>query len=185
MNLLDWILLLVIAGSIVGGLLSGFTRLAIGLAATLLGIFFGFWFYHSVADQIGDYVTSRPAANLIGFFLIFLGIILLGSIVSRIVARFFRMVGLSWLDRLMGGAFGFVRGVLITMALLTAFLAFAPNPPPRFVVNSRVAPYLVDASAVLAAVTPSPIRNAFRETKQRVQRIWSGESGKRLKQQTV
>ena len=58
-----------------------------------------------------DYVSSRAIANLIGFFVDLRGaVLMLGAIVGRILAKFFKWVGLSWLDRLLGGAFGLVRG---------------------------------------------------------------------------
>jgi uncharacterized membrane protein required for colicin V production len=78
----------------------------VGFIATLLGIFFGFWCYGLVASYFLDYVSSRAIANLIGFFVIFITISLLGAIVGRILGKFFKWVGLSWVDRLLGGAFG-------------------------------------------------------------------------------
>ncbi len=41
-----------------------------------------------------DYVSSRAIANLIGFFVIFFGVLILGAIVGRILAKFFKWVGL-------------------------------------------------------------------------------------------
>ena len=74
-------------------------------------MFCGFWFYGIVAAYVLDYVSSRAIANLIGFFVIFAGVLVLGAIVGHILAKFFKWAGLSWFDRLLGGAFGFVRGL--------------------------------------------------------------------------
>ena len=76
---------------------------------------------------------------------------MVGAIVGRILAKFFKWVGLSWLDRLLGGAFGVVRGFVIAAAMVTVLLAFAPSPPPPSVVDSRLLPYVINVSDVLAA----------------------------------
>ena len=106
MNWIDILLLLVIAFSVLSGLVAGFARVGVGVIATILGIFFGFWCYGIVAAYVLDYVSSRAVANLIGFFVIFVVISLLGAIVGRVLAKFFKWVGLSLFDRLLGGAFG-------------------------------------------------------------------------------
>ena len=59
-----------------------------------------------------DYVTSRADGEPDRILRHFLrrGLIV-GAIVGRILAKFFKWAGLSWLDRLLGGAFGVVRGL--------------------------------------------------------------------------
>ena len=81
-------------------------------------------------------------------------------------------MGLSWFDRLLGAAFGLVRGLLIAVALVTVLLAFAPNPPPPSITDSKRLPYVVEASNMLSFATPHEIKDAFRETRDKVKRIW-------------
>ena len=66
-----------------------------------------------------------------------------------------------------------MRGVVIAVALVTVLLAFAPSPPPRSVLDSKLMPYMLDASNVLAALTPREIKEAFRDTKDKVRKAWS------------
>jgi membrane protein required for colicin V production len=175
-NWLDLVLLLVIGGSVLAGFAAGFARVGVGFAAMILGMFCGFWFYGIVAAYVLDYVNSRAIANLIGFFVILVGVLILGAIVGRILAKFFKWVGLSWLDRLLGGAFGVVRGFLIAAAMVTVLLAFAPSPPPRSVVDSKLLPYAIDVSNVLAALTPHEIKDSFYATKDKLNAVWSAHN---------
>jgi membrane protein required for colicin V production len=172
-NWIDLLLLLVIVFSALSGLMAGFARVGVGFIATILGIFFGFWCYGIVAAYFLDYVSSRAVANLIGFFLIFVSISLLGAIVGWLLAKLFKWVGLSWLDRLLGGAFGVVRGVLIAVALVTVLMAFAPSPPPQSIVGSKLMPSLAGASDFFAAMTPHEIKDAFRDAKEKADKVWS------------
>ena len=176
MNWIDLVLLLVIAASVLGGFASGFARVGVGFAALLVGMFCAFWFYGIVAAYVIDYVSARAIANLIGFFAILIGVLILGGIVGSILAKFFKWVGLSWLDRLLGGVFGIVRGFVIAAAMVTVLLAFSPSPPPRSVVDSKILPYVINVSDALAAMTPHEIKDQFYATKDKVKAVWSAHN---------
>jgi membrane protein required for colicin V production len=178
MNWIDILVLLVIGLSVLSGLMAGFARVGVGFIATILGIFFGFWCYGVAAAYVLDYVSSKAIANLVGFFAIFIGIVLIGAVVGRLLAKFFKWAGLSWFDRILGGAFGLVRGIVMAAALVTVLLAFAPQPPPRSVVESKTMPYVIDASNIMAALTPREVKEAFQETKDKVKKIWSEQNAK-------
>lgn len=173
MNWIDWLLLLVVGASVLSGFMTGFARVVVGFVATILGILCGFWFYGIAAGYVIDYVSSRAVANLIGFFVIFVGILVLGAMVGYILVKLFKWAGLSWLDRLLGGAFGLVRGAVIAVALVTVLMAFSPSPPPGSVAGSKWMSHLASISNILAAMTPREIKDNFRQTKEKVQKMWS------------
>jgi uncharacterized membrane protein required for colicin V production len=173
LNWIDVVLVLVIASSVLAGLSSGFARVAVGFGAMIVGVFCGFWFYGIVAGYVIDYVSLRAIADLIGFFVILAVVLVIGAIVGRILAKFFKWVGLSWLDRLLGGVCGIARGFIIAAAMVTVLLAFAPSPPPASVVDSKLLPYVINVSDVMAALTPREIKDSFYATKDKVKVIWS------------
>ena len=172
MNWIDLVLAIVILVSVLTGFTAGFARVGVGFIAMLVGLFCGFWFYGLVGVYVQDYVSSRTMANLIGFFVIFFGLLIVGAIIGMILAKLFKWVGLSWFDRLLGGAFGLVRGLVIAAGLVTVLLAFAPTPPPGSVVNSRFMPYMVNVSELFAALTPHEIKDAFYTAKDKVKSEW-------------
>ncbi len=153
MNWLDLLLLIILVVSVATSFAKGFTRELIGLVAAVAGLLCGIWFYRMAGASVRPYVSSRDVANLCGFLLIFLGVIFLGWLVSFAVGRMVKAVGLSWLDRLLGMIFGFVRGVIVCVAIITAVMAFVPGAdaksPPESVVESRVAPYVIDTAHIL------------------------------------
>ena len=81
-------------------------------------------------------------ANFCGFLMVFVGVMMLGSLVGFILSKVLKVTGLSFFDRLLGAAFGIMRGVLIAAALVMAMLAFAPGAgrKPDAVAHSRLAP---------------------------------------------
>jgi membrane protein required for colicin V production len=173
LNWIDVLLGIVIVTSVLTAFGAGFARAGVGFVAMIVGLFAGFWFYGIVGFYVMDYVSSRAIANLIGFFVIFFGVLIVGAVVGMLLARFFKWVGLSWLDRLLGGACGLVRGFVIAAGMATVLLAFAPSPPPRSVVDSRLLPYVINVSNVFAALTPHEIKDAFYATKDKVTQEWA------------
>lgn len=174
MNWLDAVLLVILAISVLTSFRKGLSREIIGLVAVLLALIFGIWFYGSAGSLVLPYLSSRATANFVGFFVVFFGTILLGSIVSHIVGRFLRVTGLSIVDHALGAAFGLVRGTLVAVALLMGIMAFTPGEqPPESVVQSKIAPYAVNAARVIVSVAPNDLREGFRKSYAQVKTAWA------------
>ncbi len=172
MNAIDIILVLLIALSVVAGFMSGFSRLVIGLAATIVGIFLGFWFYGLVGNELLPYVHRPEIANAIGFVMILGASIVVGALLGKALAALFQWTGLSWLDRFLGGVAGLVRGAIVAVALMTLVLAFAPSPPPQVLIDSRSLPYVMRSATLLADVTPRELKDAVIATESKVRDMW-------------
>ncbi len=172
MTLLDFLIAIVLAMSVVAGFVAGFARVGIGIVALVCGVLFGFWFYGVPAAWVHQWVHSTAASNLIAFFLILFGCLTAGALLAKLVAIFFRWTGLSWLDRLMGAMFGLVRGALIVVTAVAVLMAFVPRPLPNWMVHSITLPYAVDASHVISQAAPAGITNAFRDSLLEIRKAW-------------
>ena len=103
---------------------------------------------------------------------IFLGVVILGALIAAFIARVLKIVGLSWIDRILGGAFGIVRGFVVVVVVAMVVTAFAPNALPRALDDSTCAPYVFGASRVLTAMTPFDIRDGFDRAYKEMQGLW-------------
>jgi len=174
MNWLDFVLLIILVWSVVTSFRKGMSREVIGLVAVVLGLLLGSWFYGTVGAYLLPYLSSRHAANLAGFFLVFAGVVIIGGVLSAVLGKFLRVTGLSFFDHALGAGFGFVRGVLISVALIMGIMAFSEaDRPPAAVVHSRMAPYMVDAAKVFAAMAPHELREGFHKTYAQVKEAWN------------
>jgi membrane protein required for colicin V production len=174
MNWLDLILGLILLVCIVNGFRRGFSRQIIGLVSGVLGLLLGLWFYGIPGAWFHSYISSPPLASAAGFAVIFLGVLLVGGAVAAIVHRFLTFTGLSIFDHALGAGFGLVRGALIAIAIVMGAMAFSRNDhPPRAIVESRLAPYVVDAAHVAASMAPHDIREAFHKTYDQVKLAWN------------
>jgi len=145
----------------------GFSREVIGLCAAIAALVLGMWFYGTAGNLVRTHLGSDRAANFVGFLMVFFAVLIAGGIVGAVVKRFISAVGLSFFDRLLGSAFGLLRGALIAIALLTAYIAFGPHTgtdtAPSGVVNSQIAPYLLGASGIFVDIAPMELKRSFRE----------------------
>ena len=171
MNWLDIVLIAIIGISLIRGMQKGFARLGVGMVATILAVLFGAGFYGTAGAFILPFVKRPGLAKFLGFFAVFLVVVIAGALVGSLLAKLFKWIGLSWFDRLMGGVLGFARGVLFCIVLLMAMIAFASSPPAS-VVESQIAPYLIEASSVLAALTPHELKQGFRDGYEKVKKAW-------------
>jgi membrane protein required for colicin V production len=172
MNWLDIVLLVILAASMWTSLRKGLSREIIGLVATILAIVLGIWFYGIAGAWFEPYLSSRAAALFAGFAVVFGSVLLLGVAVSAIVGKFLKATGLSIFDHVLGAVFGLARGVLVGIALIMGIMAFSTSGNPESVVESRTAPYVVDAARLIASMAPHELREGFRKSYAQVKSTW-------------
>ena len=167
MNWLDITLSFVVLISVVGGLRKGLSRELIGLAASVLAMILGLWFYHAAGERLAPYVSSLWAASLGGFLIVFFGVLIAGAVLSAVVGRVLRTVGLSPVDRVLGAGYGLLRGALISFGVVTVLIAFLPLQKdgrlPEAVLQSRMAPYLIELSHVVEPLAPKGLKQSFED----------------------
>jgi membrane protein required for colicin V production len=161
MNAADWIILVVILLSIVQAASSGFFREAFGIAGLVIGYLVAAWQYHRVAEHFSPYLKSIWLGEIAGFLLIFFGVMILAGIAGRITHWAVKEVGLSFFDRLLGGALGLLRGALVVAIVLVGMAAFTPTS--KWLENSALAPYFLVGGRAAVWVAPSELRGRFNQ----------------------
>jgi membrane protein required for colicin V production len=173
MNWLDLLLVAVFGISIAAGAIKGFARIAIGLAAAILGVIFASIWYAQAGTLVADYVASRTVANAAGFLLILAATIAAGALLSWILAAVFKWAGVQWVDRLLGATFGFLRALVICAAIVWVMMAFPRATLPRAVASSVIAPYVMRGAQVLALLAPREVQAVFEANYSEVRKLRS------------
>lgn len=120
MNWADYVILAVFAVSILIGLLRGFTREALGVLGWIFAFVVAFTFTHAVAEWLTPYIATPSVRRAAAFAGLFLGVLLLSSIVTYFVGKMVREGALASADRTLGAGFGLLRGLIIIAALIWA-----------------------------------------------------------------
>jgi membrane protein required for colicin V production len=170
LSLLDWLILAILAYSITVSWFKGFIREALGLVTVLAAIVFSAWAYRGAGRLFKDVVRTENLALFFGFSVIFLVTLLVGFVVAWLIAKFVKFAKLQWADRLLGAAFGFIRGWLIGAAILMALTAFEVQT--ERLKNSELAPYFLPGSRVIATVTPYEMKAKFLVGYRDLERWW-------------
>jgi membrane protein required for colicin V production len=179
MNWLDLVFGLVIVISVFSGFRKGMVRIGIGFAATIAAFLLASWFYGTAGRIFAGVVASDAIANFLGFLLVFAGVLGVGALVSFLIGKALKLVGLSWADRALGGLFGLVRAALICVVFLMLVMAFPLGKGRAAAAESALAPYVIETSKLLSAATPNEIREGFRTSYETIQKIWSDATRKK------
>jgi len=170
LSLLDLLIIAVLVSSIAISWFKGFVREILGLITVLAGVLLAAWFYRWVGALFKDVVRTENIALFLGFSLIFVVTLLAGFFITWLVTRFVKFAKLQWADRLLGAAFGLIRGWMICAAILLALTAF--DIQTERLKNSELAPYFLPGSRVIAMMTPYEIKAKFLVGYRALERWW-------------
>jgi membrane protein required for colicin V production len=166
----DWTIVLVLIASIAISWRNGFVREVMGLASVLVGLLLAAWLYRRVAPLFKDVVKTENLALFLGFSVIFLVTLLAGVLIIWLITKFKKFARLEWADRLLGAAFGFIRGWVICSVILLGLTAFEVQT--ERVRNSELAPYFLPGSRVMAVMTPYELKAKFLVGYRSIERWW-------------
>ena len=169
-SILDFVIVAILAYSIVMSAIRGFVREVCMAIAVLAGAVFAAWFYRPAGNFLKDVVRTENVALFFGFSLIFLGTLLVGAVITWLIARFVKRSKLQFADRLLGAAFGFIRGWMIGAVILLGLTAFEVQT--ERVRNSLLAPYFLPGSRAIAVITPYELKAKFLVGYRALERGW-------------
>jgi membrane protein required for colicin V production len=170
-NFLDIVFTGIVIISTVFALLKGLVREIISLVALLGGFILAMLYYQVPAALLADFCRNDSVANLLGFIIIFCSCILIGIIAAFLVNRFIKAASLKWIDRVLGGIFGFLRGWAISSIIVIALIAFPIRE--RIMDQSILAPFLLAGARAAVLLVPQELKNKFNEQYQRVLHSWN------------
>ena len=158
MNATDWIIGAVIFLSIIEAASAGFFQGGFAIAGVILGYLLAAWNYHGLANRFRDY-GSAWLVEIAAFLVILVGVMLLAGIAGRISRWVMREAGLTFVDRLLGGALGLLRGCLAVALVLVSMAAFTPTS--KWLQGSELAPYFLVVGRAAIWVAPAELRARF------------------------
>jgi len=161
MTWIDWIIVAVLAGTVLGGLAQGFFRSAFALVGLFAGILLGSWNYQRVATRLFYLVQPKEAAEALGFGLVTLTVMGIAFVLGFLLSKTAKHVGLGCLDRLAGAVFGLFQGILLVTLGIVVILAFFPSA--RLLGESRLPQAFFGACHLSMHVTPEELAKKVRE----------------------
>jgi membrane protein required for colicin V production len=119
MNWLDIVVIVFLAISTITGLRKGLIKTIIPLVGIIIAVVLAGRFYGSVADWLSTWLHSPSQANIAGFAIIFVAVVIASLIIASLLSKFLSLLLLGWVDKLGGAILGLVMGGLVCGAILT------------------------------------------------------------------
>lgn len=156
MNPIDWVIVAVVALSVLLGVLRGFVREVMSLAGWVVGI----WLAITQATALGRLLPMDlpwpGARTALAALAIVLGCVVAAAIIAWIIGKFLSAVKLSGTDRFIGALFGLLRAMLVVVlaVFFAGRTALAQQPLWR---DSILLPHVEAAVRLAAPLLPPPV----------------------------
>ncbi len=161
MNSIDIILALILLYGLVRGFLRGLLAEIASLVGIVAGIFGAIHFSYLLSDFFSENLNwDSRYVNLIAFAVTFILIVFLISLAGKILTKIAGFAALGILNKLLGGAFGFIKMAFLSSVVIMFFKA--TNEEIEIIEDETLeASLLYDpVEGIAPAILPSILREA-------------------------
>jgi len=116
-NLFDWFILLVWVVSSGYGIARGFAREALSIIGWISAFLLANVLADSVSNLASNLIDEPTTRYLLGWVLTFIAVLLMFGVIAAFLSKQMRQPGFNIGNRLLGGIFGLLRGVIIVAAI--------------------------------------------------------------------
>jgi len=127
MTSFDYVVLLIIGFCVLLSIMRGAVREVLALIGWFVAFYVGRTYTQLLIPLLPQGVPTETLKVLAAFLILFLATLLVDSLISITLSHLLKKIGLSWLNRFLGGLFGFTKGLVIVGILV--LLAGMTNIP--------------------------------------------------------
>ena len=130
MQIVDYLIIGLVAVSVLVGYFRGLIYEAMSIATWLAAIWLAWRFGGGASPLVASLFDSPAVQQWLGRAIIFLLVLVIGGLAAWLISMVVKKTGLSGTDRTLGMVFGFVRGALIVglLVIVGEALGFSQDP---------------------------------------------------------
>lgn len=129
-NWADYVIIGIVILSAIISLVRGFVKEALSLIVWVLAFWIALNFCTELARLLESHIETPSLRLGVGFLLLFLVVLIIGSFVNYLLGQLVKKTGLTGTDRMLGVLFGVARGIiLVALLILLAGLTSIPQDP--------------------------------------------------------
>ncbi len=130
MTWFDYAVLAIIGISVLLSIIHGLVRELLALASWLMAFVAAQTYVSAIAPLLPEAIPGESLRFLVAFLIVFVLVLLAMTLLASALSKLVRVAGLGIVDRMLGAAFGLVRGLAIVMlAVLLAGMTALPKQP--------------------------------------------------------
>jgi membrane protein required for colicin V production len=142
LNWVDWLIIVILTLSTLVSLWRGFVREALSLAAWIVAFVAAGIFADPVAGLFSGFIANVTGRYIAAYVVLFVGVLILGTMINAVMAKLIKLAGLSTLDRLLGTLFGFTRGLIVVLVVVFIARELLPMQEQEALLESEIMPHL-------------------------------------------
>jgi membrane protein required for colicin V production len=151
MMLIVLLILVIVLISVIIGIVRGFVKELSAIVGLILGIYIAALRYPMLEKYIIKIITNPSITKVVSFIIIFLVVFFLIIVLGLLLQKAIHLIMLGWLDKLLGGMFGIIKGLIISWLLLMLATAVYPNSVYS-IQKSTLAPRLFELGAKITRI---------------------------------
>jgi membrane protein required for colicin V production len=117
MSSTDWILLALLAASMLVGAWRGLVYEVLSVMGWIAAFLLAQWLAPEVAEKLPMQSSGETLRYAAAFVLVFIASVFAAGLISALMKRLISAVGLRPVDRILGAVFGLFRGLILLLAL--------------------------------------------------------------------
>ena len=116
MAAIDWILVAVLAASMLLGAWRGLVYEVLSVIGWIAAFLLAQWFAPDVAEKLPMQNSGETLRYAAAFVLVFIVSVFVAGLISALMKKIISVVGLRPVDRILGATFGLFRGLILLLA---------------------------------------------------------------------
>ena len=117
MAVLDWVVVALLAASVLLGLWRGLVYEVLSVISWVAAFILAQWFAPQAAAMLPMGGSGEAVRYAAGFVVVFIVVVFTGALLAWLIKKLVEAVGLRPIDRVLGAAFGVIRGAVLLLAL--------------------------------------------------------------------
>ena len=171
MNGFDIVLLALACGLVVIGMVKGLVRILIGLAAIVFAFILAAYYHQPLAARLAESNVPGELLRLASYAAIFLGVMIVGSVIAFLTRKLLKVAMLGWADRLAGGLLGLAAAFICASLLIVPVVAYSPKGA-SMMRESTLAPYVTVVADLVRPLVPNGLSERYRERVEQLRELW-------------
>jgi membrane protein required for colicin V production len=171
-NLLDLAILIIVILIAVRGFYRGIIQEAATLVGIIASFFLAFYYYNELARFLFRFVQNYLVTLYFFSFLLLLGLsFFLFRALGLLLKKMVHLALFGWADRVLGGFFGLIKGVVVVFFLITLLTLLLPKQ--HWLINqSRLFPWVISLTDQITLLIPGKIKEDFARKKKELREYW-------------
>ncbi len=149
------------------GLRSGLIKQVFSLTAIIGGLALGFFFYEPLGSVLleKNIIAEPKIADILGFLIVACLAYILIHYLSHFLTDLLEKIRMGWINHLLGGAMGFIIGLLLCYLVVAGVKQFVDEDAP-FIKNSVLAPKVISGYHIIREQAPDNLDESLEKLRE-------------------